>query len=89
MSPMLMDRIAARLINGEQADSRDLAGDLGDPDRTAQLVGRFPPHDHPAKIGKRPVDHEPRLLDGVNGRLGHRKALGRDLVGGRIPADSK
>src|SRR5512143_4072412 len=40
----------------------DLAGDLGDADRPAELVGRLTAHKHPADVGECPIDHEPRLL---------------------------
>ena len=40
----------------------DLAGNLRDPDRPAELVGGFAPGDDSAEIGQRAFDHEPGFL---------------------------
>ena len=45
-----------------EARARHLAGHLGDADRTAELIGRFPSGEHAADIGQRALDDEPGLL---------------------------
>ena len=49
-------------MSAHEAGGRNLAGDLRDADRPAELVGRFPADDDAADIGERAVDHEPGLL---------------------------
>ena len=46
-----------------EADARHLPGHLRDPDRPAELIGRFPAGDDAADIGHGPLDDEPGFLD--------------------------
>ena len=54
--------MAVRCSSGSKAGGGDLAGNLGDPDRAAELIGAFPSGENPADIGQGAVDDEPGLL---------------------------
>ena len=66
-----------------KTDGGDLTRNLGDPQRAADLVGRFAPGEDAADIGQRPVDHEPGFLDAEPERGRGIDALGRDVAGRR------
>ena len=58
------NREDGRKVNqGRKADGGHLAGDLGDPDRAADLIGILPAGENSADIGNSPVNDEPCLLD--------------------------
>src|SRR5215469_6489168 len=47
---------------GGKADGCDLSRNLGDSNRSAELIGGFAADDDAADIAQRPVDHEPCFL---------------------------
>ena len=67
--PILSDSSAARLISASDAQRRDLARDLGDLDRPAQLLDIAAADEEIAEEGHRPVDDEANFLEGHADRL--------------------
>ena len=61
--PILSESSAIRLISATMPEGRDLARNLGDLDRPAQLLDVAPPDEEIAEERGRPVDDEADLLE--------------------------
>ena len=72
-----------------EADGRHLPRDLGDSQRTADLVGGFAPGKDAADIEQRPVNHEPGFLDAEPQRGSGVDALGRHIAGRGLAGDAE
>src|SRR5271170_1637713 len=60
---------------GDETDRRHLTRYLSDPDRAAELIGRFPPDNDAADVGHRAVHHEPGFLNAEPNGLRRRDRL--------------
>src|SRR5262249_28224349 len=78
-----------QLQEREHADREDLAGYLGNPDWTADLIGGLAAHEHPADIAQGPFDNIPRLLRSPHNGTERRNWLIQPLAGVGRTADSE
>src|SRR3954463_4725027 len=70
-----------------EAERSDLAGNLSDPDRPAELVGAFAASEKAADEGECPVDNRPRFLGAEPDRLQCIDVLGFEIAwGSRLTA---
>src|SRR6266852_4565302 len=74
---------------GRKTLARDLPRDLGDSNRSAELIGGLAADEHPADIGERPRDHEPGSLHAEGDRLPRSDRLEMLLVRNRGAGDAE
>src|SRR5262249_49747626 len=74
---------------GWKTFARDLSRDLGDSDRSAELIGRLPADEYPAAIGERPRAHEPSSFHAEGDRLARPDRLEMLLVRDRGTGDAE
>src|SRR5271167_548793 len=72
-----------------KTDGRDLPRDLGDSNRSTELIGGFAADDDAADIAQRPVDHEPCFLSAEPDRLSRGNRLEFDVAGRHRAADAE
>src|SRR4029079_8474190 len=75
--------------HGVESGRGNLAGNLGNPDWSPQLIGRLPAYKDPADVGERPGDHKPRFLRAHNDGPQRSGLLRLDVAGRHRPADTK
>ena len=76
-------------MSADKAGGRHLAGDLGDADRPAELIGGFTPGKDPADVGQGAVDHEPGLLRAHDDGRQRPDLLRLDVAGRHGAADAE
>src|SRR4029077_5282406 len=74
---------------GRKAFARDLPRYLGDPNRSAELIGRLAADEPSADIGECPRDHEPGSLHAEGDRLRRSDRLEMLLVRNRGAGDAE
>ena len=72
-----------------KSDGGDLTRDLGDPQRSADLIGGLAAGEDAADIGERAIHHEPGFLDAKPKRGGRVDTFGGGVARGGCPGDSE